>query len=280
MVRVITLLLLLCVGLATPGFTQHKWTALETEADTLLNKQEFSAAVAKYSRVIAQQVKAKYSGPALTRYKRAVCFYYLQAFSKAIADLDIVIPANPNFYEARLLRAFIYRELGEDEKQLEDINTILAVDPWNLNLLRWRAGIWMEAGEYERAQLDLLKVKEVQTDEEIELYLGLSWYYLDNPDEALNHFNTAIELNGGYAPAYQYAGILCIEQDAYALALSYIDLALRLEPANTQLLFYKGIALVETGKTDEGCRLLNKAFYAGVDDAAGYLMEFCYKVDD
>ncbi|MDL5045084.1 tetratricopeptide repeat protein [Oscillatoria amoena NRMC-F 0135] len=278
MIRVIILLLL--VGPAVPGLSQHKWTALEVEADTLLNKQEFALALKKYDKVIAQQAKAKYSGPSLTRYKRAVCYYYLEAFSKALADLDVFIPVNPNFYDARLLRAFIFREVGDAEKQLEDINTILAVDPWNTDLLRWRAGVLLEKGEYENSKADLLKVKEIQTDEEIELYLGLTWYYLDNPDEALDQFNKAIELNGGYAPAYQYAGILCVEQEAYAMALTYIDLALRLEPDNLQLVFYKGISLVESGKTDDGCRLLNKAFYAGVDDAAGYLMEFCYKVED
>ncbi len=278
MVRLILLLLL--IGLVTPGHSQHAWTKLETEADTLLNNQRFSEAVAKYNKVIAEQKKKKYTGASLALYKRAICYYYLQVFTKALADLNIFIPANPSFYEARLLRAFIYRELDETGKQLEDLNNILAGDPWNTDLLRWRAGVLLEQGNYEEAKADLLKVKEIQTDEEVELYLGLAWYYLDNPDEALDQFNKAIELNGGYAPAYQYAGILCVEQEAYTAALGYLNLALRLEPDNYQVILYKGIALVEAGKTDEGCRLLNKAFYAGVDDAAGYLMEFCYKVED
>ncbi|QOI98715.1 MAG: tetratricopeptide repeat protein [Flammeovirgaceae bacterium] len=274
------LLLFILVLSASVVYSQQKWSALETEGDTLLNNQQFLQAIGKYNKVVSLQKKAKYSGTSLVRYKRAVCLYYLQEFNLALADLDAFIPANPSFYQARLLRAFIYRELGDPEKQLIDINEVLTSDPWNVDLLKWRAGVMLETGEYAKAQADLLKVQEIRTDEEVELYLGLTWYYLDNPDEALNQFNKAIELNGGYAPAYQYAGILCIEQDAYELALTYVDLALRLEPGNTQLTFYKGIALVETGKNDEGCRLLNKAFYAGIDDAAGYLMKFCYQVED
>lgn len=274
------LLLLFMVLLVSVGYCQQKWSALETEGDTLLNNQQFLQAIGKYNKVVSLQRKAKYSGASLVRYKRAVCLYYLQEFNLALTDLDAFIPANPSFYQARLLRAFIYRERGNPEKQLVDINEVLSADPWNVDLLKWRAGVFLETGEYARAQADLLKVQEVRTDEEVELYLGLTWYYLDNPDAALNQFNKAIALNGGYAPAYQYAGILCIEQDAYELALTYVDLALRLEPGNTELTYYKGIALVETGKTDEGCRFLNKAFYAGIDEATGYLMEFCYKVED
>lgn len=259
---------------------QQKWSVLEVEGDTLLNNQNYAKAITNYNKVLAMQTKAKYNGPSTVRYKRAVCLFYLQSYTKALADLDVFIPANPTFYQARLLRAFIYRELRDEVKQLEDINSILAADPWNIDLLKWRAGVLLEQGEYEGARNDLLKVQEINTDEEVELYLGLTGYYLDNPDEALIHFNQAIELNGGYTPAYQYAGILCVEEGAYVQALTYIDLALRLEPDNYQLVFYKGVALVESGKTDEGCRLMNRAFYAGVDDAAGYLMEHCYKVED
>jgi tetratricopeptide (TPR) repeat protein len=259
---------------------QQKWNALEVEGDTLLNNQNFTGALARYSKVLSLQAKAKYKGSSTVRYKRAVCLFYLQSFNKALADLDIFIPANPAFYQARLLRAFIYRELQDLEKQLEDINEVLLADPWNIDLLKWRAAVLLETGEYEKAQIDLLKVKEIHTDEEVELYLGLTWYYLDKPVEALEQFNRSIAINGGYTPAYQYAGILCLEQGAFAQALTYIDLALRLEPDNSLLIFYKGTALVEMDKTDEGCRCLNRAFYAGVDDAAGYLMEFCYKVED
>lgn len=266
--------------IASGVFAQQKWSALETEADTLLNNQQFVQAIGKYNKVISLQRKAKYTGPAVTRYKRAVCLFYLQEFDLALSDLNFFIPKNPDFHQARLLRAFIYRELRNPEKQLADINEVLAVDPWNIDLLKWRAGVLLETGEYEKAQADLLKVQEIQNDEEVELYLGLSWYYLDDADEALRCFNRAIELNGGYVPAYQYAGMLCVEQGAFSLALTYIDLALRLEPGSPQLQFYKGITLVELGKTDEGCRFLNKAFYAGIDEATGYLMEFCYKVED
>ena len=49
------------------------------------------------------------------------------------------------------------------------------------------------------------------------------------------------------------------------------------EPSHTTLLFYQGIALVETDQKVEGCRCLTKAFNAGIDDVGEYLKEYCYK---
>ena len=62
--------------------------------------------------------------------------------------------------------------------------------------------------------------------------------------------------------------------------LKYINLALRLDPKNKQALFYKGAALIELEKIDEGCSCLNRAFYAGMDEAGDYLKEYCFEVED
>ncbi|HCR53096.1 MAG TPA: hypothetical protein DIW27_01675, partial [Cytophagales bacterium] len=56
----------------------------------------------------------------------------------------------------------------------------------------------------------------------------------------------------------------------------YLNMALRLDPENLNAQFYKGIALLELDREEEGCRLLAKAFYAGEDDAGDYLKEKCY----
>jgi len=247
----------------------------EALGDTLFNNEDFVGALKQYNKV-AKTTKLKTTDQRKILYKRAVCYFYLGEFDKALADLKIFIPENQDLPRARILRAFIYRELGEPDKQLEDLNAVLEWDAMNIDLLKWRAGLLVELGENEEALAELKTIRRFGTDEEVELYIGLSHYALENPDSALYHFDQAILLNGGYLPAYQYAGSVCLEQEAYALALTYIDLALRLDAQNIELLFYKGIALVELGRKDEGCRLLNRAFYKGIDDAGGYLEEYCF----
>ncbi|HRJ29219.1 MAG TPA: hypothetical protein PLV21_18895 [Cyclobacteriaceae bacterium] len=268
------LFFLFSVGL----FAQTKPTKIqvaETLGDTLFNRQDFVGALKQYNKV-AKATKLKTPEQRQILYKRAVCLFYLGEFERALSDLKVFIPENQSMPRARILRAFIYREMGERQLQLDDLNAVLEWDQLNPDLLKWRAGLLVEMGDNVQAIAELKAIKQWGTDEEVELYMGLAYYALEKPDSALYHFDQSIMLNGGYLPAYQYAGSLCLEQEAYELALTYITLALRLDAQNVELLFYKGIALVELGRKDEGCRLLNKAFYNGIDDAGGYLEEYCF----
>ena len=250
------------------------------EADTLLSRQDFKGALKLYTKIIKAS-KLKEAAAYGVVYKRAVCFYSLGEFQNALKDLDIFIPSYPGSYQAHLLRAFVYRELGDGERQLIDLDKAVSIRPGDSNLLKWRATLYLDNGDYRLAKQDLLSLKRNQTDDsEIETYLGLAYYNLSQPDSALMSLNKAIELNAMYMPAYLYAASFCLQEEEYDLALKYINIPLRLDPKNPTALFYKGVALIEKKKTDAGCSYLNKAFYLGYDDAADYLKEYCYEVED
>ena len=102
----------------------------------------------------------------------------------------------------------------------------------------------------------------------------------DELDSAFISFNKSIELDATYLPAYLYAGSVALEEGDNLLGLKYLNLALRLDPKNKEALFYKGAALIELKRVDEGCGCLNRAFYAGMDEAGDYLKEYCYEVED
>jgi len=264
------------LALAQPKPT--KVAVMEALGDTLAQQEKFQDALKQYEKVIkATKLKTKEDRQIL--YKRALCLFYLGEYEKALNDLYVFVPENEDAPRARLFRAFVYRELNDLENQLADIQYVIELDPMNPDLLKWEAGLLVEMGKNEEAVLALKNIKRWGTDAEVEFYLGLAYYGVNNPDSAIFHFDEAIAINGGFVPAYTYAGALCLEEGAYELALSYINLALRLDANNQQLLFYKGIALVELGKKDEGCSCLNRAFYNGVDDAAGYLEEFCFDAE-
>jgi tetratricopeptide (TPR) repeat protein len=246
----------------------------EVEADTLVARQDYAGALALYSKIITKskpQTEEEYQ----LYYKRAVCYYGLQNFSEALRDINLVLEKYPQ-PQAKLLRAYIYQELGNYDAQLEDLNELVAMNPDSPELLQWRATVLMEAGKYSEAQTDIKKVLTYQSSPELKSYLGLTYYYLEDPDSALLIFDEIIAEVPQFSQAYLYAASLCLDEDAYELALAYLDKALTFDPTNPTLEFYKGIALVETGKEKEGCRCLAKAFEAGVDDVADYLKEYCY----
>ena len=271
-----TVLTIFCGGIVLAQ--DNKWQALEVEADTLLQRQDFKGAVKIYSKIIKGSKLNQTGFGAL--YKRAVCFYSLGEFENALKDLEVFMPAYPGSSQAHLLRAFVYRELGDNERTLIDLEEAVNLRPGDIELLRWRASLYLDKGDYLLAKLDILEIRRNQTDPELETYLGLAYYNLGHPDSALMVLNKAIELDATYLPAYFYAASFCLQEEEYDLALKYIGIPLRLDPKNTTALFYKGVALIEQKKLDEGCRCLNKAFYLGYDDAADYLKEYCYEVED
>lgn len=269
---------ILVLAMFTSGFAQNsKWTAWETEADTLMSHEDFKGAIKLYSKVVTDsKLKEKVAYRAL--YKRAVAYYSMSDFKNSIQDISTFLKEFPQNPQAHILRALSYRKLNDIDNQLVDIEAALELMGGEPQIMKWRAGLLMEKEEYQLAKQDLLVVQQIQDDPEVQMNLAFTYYSLEQPDSALLAINRAIALDATFAPAYLYGGSFALEEENYELALKYLDVALRMEPENTTAIFYKGIALIELERVDEGCRCLNQAFYAGVDDAADYLKQSCYEV--
>lgn len=264
-----------------PAISQsQKWKEWEAKADTLYNGQDFAEAVTLYSKVLDSnkpkdglfEDKDLYN----VLYKRAVCYYSTQEYDKALKDLELFKPAYPDAPQPKLLRAFIYRELDDLENQLIQLDEAMQLQPPNADLLKWRGLLYIQKSEYKRALADMLHARQFQDDPEIETYLGLAYFHTEKKDSAFISFNKAIEIDATFTASYLYAGSMAIQDGNFGLSLEYLNLALRLDAKNKEALFYKGVALVELKRLDEGCRCLNRAFYAGFDDAADYLTEYCF----
>src|ERR1041385_575139 len=267
------LFIVLATFLFNATFAQNeKLKKMEIEGDSAMNKGDFAKAIKIYSKVVKTS-KLKERADYLALYKRAVCYYSSKDFTHALEDLNQVIPKIPGLPQARMLRALVYGGLGQDDKKKADLAEALNAEPANPTLLKWRASVYMEDEDYANARKDLEVARLFADDAETEMYLGVAQYNMGSIDSAFQILDKAIELDATYLPAYMYAGSFSLDQDKYEQAVNYLDFAGRFDPKNKTIHFYKGIALVELEKIDEGCRLLRKAFYGGEDEAAGYLKE-------
>lgn len=247
------------------------------KADTLMERQDFAGALTLYTQVIESSRLAT-PQELHVLYKRAYCYYSLQRFDEALTDVNRYIEKTDDL-QGMLLRAYVYQELGRTEDQLKDINTLVQNSPDNLDLYRWRASVLMDAEKYKDARRDIQKIMMIDQSPDIVGFLGLTYYYDSDPDSALVIFDRVLAAHPEHMQTYVYASSLALEEESFPLALNYINKGLQREPANATLIFYKGIALVETEKVDEGCRCLAKAFAAGTDDAGDYLKQYCYGVE-
>lgn len=253
----------------------QEWKAWETAADSLVQAEKYHEAIKLYTRVI-ESAREKTDAVYDVLYKRAVCYYSAGEPEAALQDVNTFLEAYPSVGQAIMLQAFVYKELDDVEGQLASLDKLVDLQPFNTDLLKWQASLLLEKEEYEAAQKKLKLARLYKKDPETELYLGLSHYYLDQADSALLYFDEAIALDADYFAAYLYAGLLCVDEAAYALALIYLDKAQAIDDTNLALQFYKGVALVELDRKEEGCRYLSRAFYGGLDDAGDYLAEYCF----
>ncbi len=263
-----------------PSLSQSaKWKEWSVKGDTLYSREDFKGAIRFYDKAISQS-KLKDKDAYKTVYRRAVCRYSLQQYPEALKDIELFSTEFPNVPQASLLKAFIYREMDNDDQQLSSLKAVMEMEEPNPDLLKWRALLFMRKDEYQKASEDLLVARGMQDDPETETFLGLCYYNLQQKDSALVSFNRSIEMDATYMPAYLYVGSLALDEGDYELGLTYLNLALRIDPSNKEILYYKGVALVELNRSDEGCRCLNRAFYAGMDDAGDYLEEHCFGTEN
>jgi tetratricopeptide (TPR) repeat protein len=274
----LSLVILFCIRANTLLAQESTWAVWETEADTLMSKENYEGAVKLYSKVINES-KLKTKENYRTLYKRAIAYYRMEDLEKAVKDISQFINEFPLHPQAPILRALIYQQLGDAEHELEDVEKAVQLQSDNLQLKRWRGGLLIQKEEFEKGKNDLLLASQEQDDPELETNLALAYYSLEKPDSALVCLNKSIELDPTFEPAYLYGGSFCIELKRYDLAIKYLNLGLLINPENANALFYKGVALVEMERIKEGCSCLYKAFQAGQDDAADYLKEHCYDVD-
>ncbi|HCW07323.1 MAG TPA: hypothetical protein DGG95_08160, partial [Cytophagales bacterium] len=266
-----------CARVAFAQDEQTRWAKWETDADTLMGHQDFNGAIKLYSKIIDEsKLKDKSNYKAL--YKRAVGYYSIENFDQALKDVSLYVNQFAESPKAHLLLALIYRHKNDEVNQLIEVQKCIELGNRNPQLLFWRGTLLAAKGEYELAKKDLLLFKTINDDAEVEAVLGSVYHALGNIDSAFVCLNNAIILDVNYTPSYLYAGSFCMEQKEYDLAIKYLNLALRIEPENASALFYKGVALVENDKIDQGCSCLRKALEAGEDGATDYLKEFCYGV--
>jgi tetratricopeptide (TPR) repeat protein len=267
------------LGVSSAGAQNEKWAKWETEADTLAAQGRFPEAIKLYTKIIdASGLKERAAYGSL--YKRAITYYSMGDYSLALGDLNKFIKAYPDFPQSRLLRALVHKELGNTEEQLQDLEDALKSQPGNAALLKWRASIYLDDEKYELAKKDASLARLLADDAETEMYLGIAYYNLGDADSAFYSIDQAIAQDATLLPPYLYAGTFGLELEDFERALKYLDVALMLDPGNTSALFYKGIALAELDRVEEGCRCLRKAFYSGMDDASDYLTEYCFGIEN
>jgi|GEM_PF-1180386 len=145
--------------------------------------------------LFAPELKAQGGEEIKKQYEEALQFAEKGQFEPALAKLNAVIIADPNFVDAYFHRGMILFQQNETDRAQNDFHKALEVNPEFAPAYVGQATVVFSKGDLEKA-IDFLN-KALEKDNKFGLAYhnrGVAKYYQEKYDEALVDLNKAIEL--------------------------------------------------------------------------------------
>ena len=148
----------------------------------------------------------------IARDEKQFAAYYLRARSEknlerleaCLDDLNLALGVKEDFAEAFLLRAEVYHILHKDAEALADIEKCVTLTPGEETVFLWRGKIKETLKDQEGAEESYQQVLDLNPfNEEGILLLGKLMITTGKIEQAIGHFDDAIEMQPDMAVAYR-----------------------------------------------------------------------------
>jgi tetratricopeptide (TPR) repeat protein len=207
----------------------------------------------KFDEAIASLGEAIRLAPsfALPRFNRGLAFTSKKDYDHAIADFDEAIRLDPGQAKTYLFRGLVYRELGKTEPARADFDEAIRIDPKDGEAHLARGRLLRSLGD-DRGSLPELDQAVALSSAKGEALAerGSTYAALGEKDKALLDLDAA--LGDGYRTSgvYYRRGHLLSGKDDAAACESF-EQAVRLDKANVDALFERGICNHKNGLTSK-----------------------------
>ncbi len=141
-----------------------------------------------------------------------------------------------------------------------------------------RAAMLVKAGDRVAAKADLETYLGLNPENSEALGLiGKTYAEEGAIYEALPYLNMNIEKHPGEATAFSIRGDAWLAARTWDKAAEDYTMSLDLDPENATVNLNLGIALINSGKSEDACHYLRKAKEQGNKDATKYLSKYCIR---
>ncbi len=145
-------------------------------------------------------------------------------------------------------------------------------------LLLKRARMLIRSGDREAAKKEMQRYLSIDPDNSEALGLiGKTYAEEGAIYEALPYLNDNVEKHPGEASAFRLRGDAWLAARTWDRAAEDYTMSLDLDPENGNVNLNLGIALINSGKSDDACYYLRKARSLGVKEATEYLARYCIR---
>ncbi len=235
----------------------------------------------------------------ISQYKFA---FYLHSINRPQEAMDYyhrAIKADPNYTDAYLNIAKIYKEKSQEELAISVLKSGLEKMPENKALsdmitlieseaatVRYHNALQMHTnGQYEEAINEYRKIIDIsEPDSDLYVNLGAAYQALNDNKQAIDAYEKAVKINESNSTAYYYLGTAYFQEEQYEKALKTYQKALAIDPKNenikqaissskqvmTAKLLEKGISEYNEGNYKQALLTLNTALISSPDNADIY----------
>jgi tetratricopeptide (TPR) repeat protein len=209
-----------------------------------------------------------------------------------LSELKVLADQEPDNAEIFNELALYYLSQDNFNDALHNVNKSLQLEPENIRFLVTLSDIYLMMGDAERAQLTLYRAMELEPGN-ADIYVGVArlQVYTEDYTRAFENLRKALELDRSNSKAYFWRGLALLENGDTAKAISdwqlavandqesfegyfqlgllmaerndrfafdYLDHALRLAPADPEIMYDIGLAFQEIGRFNKASETYEK----------------------
>ena len=223
--------------------------ALERVKSEVKSYVPFDETVEDFNRQSRSPLYIVSSTPAVGASRSQYYFSYIDTLSASIADVSHVGTVRSPL----LLRAVAYTSLQNFETAIEDLTTILLIDSLSTLALWQRAVCQTKINDFQASQGTHIDMKTAN------VLMDLSAAIRQAPHNSYLHYNR---------------GNVYIKRKDYKRAIADYTQAIALDPRLAEAFYNRGLALIDSGKTDEGISDLSKAGELGLYTAYSLIKKY------
>lgn len=215
-------------------------------------------------------------------WERAKAFLENADYPQALAGLKQVVRLQPENPGVQHQLAFVYRELGQNDRALPHLAKAVRLEPERADA-RVQLGVMLLDAERPGEALSHLRAvyngEATETEEgseavdriEVGWLLGRALLRTGAAPEALGVFETTAQRStaaGVPIPvsAHNEWGNVLAQSGRIEEAAGHFEAALKLEPRNPESLYYMGLIMEAYGRRDDAVRLYRRALESGPND--------------
>jgi tetratricopeptide (TPR) repeat protein len=224
------------------------------------------------------EFEKNYQGSAAAEYAGALVNFSAGKYPDAVKTLTSLSESDPLNEKYLRILAKAQEGIGNPSGASGTYSKLIKMEVPDAGLFVQRAECYMKTGETEKALADLSRYLGIFPDSKSALSLaGRMESAAGNNLEALTYFNKNLMLHPNDPDCYIDRANSYLLSKSWNYAAKDYSMSLDLAPANPETWLNKGIALVNSGKTEDACHDFRQALSLGSKRATEYISRYCIK---